>query len=413
MNGVAQIDPSKTIRFRADGGCTCFGFQGPSMAQACLPYMNETEIDMLYDVDIARVSPTLQISSYPPFPHGHISTSYLPSFSPGVAWNSGNGILVIGDSHCQMFSGLIMELSVEYNRSVSFICEGNLRHLGRPLRYAERFLHDLDPQLIVFIFFHGFSHRPSEEESMTPAKMENAIRIILANYTANILLVGDVPAFPNSWPPVRALIAPKKNSIPPTSRLGFSCNLTERWPEDRSQMNSMYLRMATRNPERISFADIAPYYLKQDASRALLQVTNPFLAVRKRFSCRQNEACGHFEYTDHHHVSISGARRAEQFFRWHIFGDANCYNASSNTSFGNLLQRTITLLNQQVSVNTSAKKKKGDFCVKCCEDRKRGHHRIGWDRHALRRREVDFHSRLYTCHRWRCSIRRWRSYSSN
>merc|ERR1712167_147119 len=76
----------------------------------------------------------------------------------------------------------------------------------------------------------------------------------------------------------------------------------------RLERNALYQQIAAANPGRVSFADIAPYYI--DGRTQSVQLVDPFT--------------GRLDYKDGNHVNDRGSRRTEQFFRFHLFGDTRC-----------------------------------------------------------------------------------------
>ncbi len=94
--------------------------------RTCLVYWNETEVDLIYDVDYADVEVGNILASkgweggrFNYQRHGRpylVGRKLLPGHFPSIA--------VLGSSHCEMYGPLLEELALEYDVSVGFLCIG-------------------------------------------------------------------------------------------------------------------------------------------------------------------------------------------------------------------------------------------------------------------------------------------------
>ena len=311
-SGTGVPMPTVFVGNRAAGG-TCNTFGG----RLNTTHLTSVEIDKMFDVPTSamHLANIMRSEKWSQNSYALDFNGKMPYVIPWEkqrgrgSWAPVGGVVLIGDSHCLQWGPLIEELALEYGKPVTFICRNAFHWPSggfNALSYADLvkwsgkdYIAGWKPNLVVFMLSHQY----------LPGDMVLEVADVLSRSNTNMLLVGDIPAIKDvengcSFCAVRYVHARFKEE----GSWDFMRKLPEASRDARLARNTLYQRIAAENPGRVSFADIGPYYINNTTQS--LQLVDPFT--------------GRLDYKDGNHVNDRGSRRAEQFFRSHVFGDKNC-----------------------------------------------------------------------------------------
>jgi len=285
--------------------------------EGCLVYLNRSELDEAYSVHPSRIQASAIAAS--------LGWSYRqdrfqvkgpaepPVVGPPLTGTQKPLIAAIGSSHCCMYGWSLDQLANEYGTQIGVLCRNGVPGVfHRPLNeWDTRRLSYLDNwQVELIIWFEIWGQWAVSMEELTynfKLVTERAERVII---------FGDTPAVPitfNQWG--NDLL--KKDVMRRSETQGFSylSNLREHqggvFGQHRrleAEANISHLCSSDAFRGRMQFFQVAPFFV--DEASQHLQLVDP---------CK-----GTLIYKDYGHLNDDGAKRVEQLFRTHIFGQVIC-----------------------------------------------------------------------------------------